>query len=85
MTQARAFANGGLSPGWWAWSQATCCSDRAVAVPLFLLLWLVLRARQGWAAAIAVAAPAALLIGFLLPWGLAIRLPPGIIGTVLLP
>ena len=56
-----------------------------VGVPLFLLLWLVLRARQGWAVAIAVAAPAALLIGFLLPWGLGIRLPPGIVGTVLLP
>ncbi len=56
-----------------------------VAVPLFLLLWFVLRARQGWVAAIAVAAPAALLIGYLLPWGLGIRLPPGIVGTVLLP
>jgi hypothetical protein len=54
-----------------------------VAVPLFLLLWLVLESRQGWRVGLAFAAPAALLVDLLLPWGLGLRLPPGLIGVLL--
>jgi hypothetical protein len=55
------------------------------AVPLFLLFWFLAQARQGWLVGLAVATPAALLVDVLLPWGLGIRLPPGLIGGVLLP
>ncbi|HET6468258.1 MAG TPA: hypothetical protein VFG43_07765 [Geminicoccaceae bacterium] len=56
-----------------------------LALPLFLFLWLVAQARRGWLVAMAVAAPAALLVDVLLPRGFGIRLPAGLIGAVLVP
>ena len=57
----------------------------AFAIPLFLLLWFVAQARQGWAGAVAVAASAALFVDILLPWGFGLRLPRGLLGPVLAP
>ena len=57
----------------------------AIAVPLFLLLWVLMQARRGWPMAMAMAVPAALVIAGLLPRVLGVRLPSGLVVATLLP
>jgi len=57
----------------------------AIAVPLFLLLWVLMQARRGWPMALAMAVPAALVIAGLLPRVLGVRLPSGLLVAAILP
>jgi hypothetical protein len=54
-----------------------------IAVPAFLLAWLVVQARQSWASSVAVAGIAALVLGIVLPHALALRLPAGMLGQLI--
>ena len=57
----------------------------AIAVPLFLLLWVLMQARRGWPMALAMAVPAALVVAGLLPRALGVRLPSGLVVAAILP
>ena len=70
---------------WLAMLAAACLLfGVGIALPIFLLFWLRFQARRGWTAALLTALPAMLLLVWLLPWSVGLRLPAGVVGPTLL-
>lgn len=71
--------------GWLGMLIATCpLFGAGIALPLFLLLWFRFQAGQGWIVGLTAALPAILLLNWVLPSAVGLRLPPGLVGVALL-